>query len=112
MGYYTCFSLEVKTADNSATHPNQCEIIARLREENEHASYALDEEGATQHDEKWYDSDVELKEFSKKFPDALFILDGDGEGSDDFWKAYFRNGLVQMAPVRFEYDEFDETKLT
>ena len=53
-----------------------------------------------------------MKEFSKKFPDALFILEGDGEGSDDLWKAYFKNGLGQMAPVRFEYADYDEQQLT
>ena len=111
MGYCTCFTLEVRTADNSAVHPNCIEIIASLRKENESALYGLDEEGSTQPDAKWYDSDLELKEFSKKFPDALFILEGDGEGSDDFWRAYFKNGLGQMAPVLFVYDEYDETKL-
>lgn len=112
MGYYTCFSLEVRMADNSATHPNSAAIIASLRRENENASYALDEEGSTQTDTKWYDSELELKEFSKKIPDALFILEGDGEGCDDLWKAYFKDGQWQMARVRFQYDEYDEKQLT
>ncbi len=111
MGYYTCFRFKVKTTDNSATHPNNSGIIARLRGENEEAFCALDEEGSTGQDAKWYDYDVELKEFSQKFPDALLILEGDGEGNDDFWIAYFRNGKVQCVPGRIEYDEFDECKL-
>ena len=111
MGYYTCYSLEVRTADNSATHPKQSDILTMLREENENASYALDEEGATKDDAKWYDNEDDLKEFSKKHADALFILHGDGEGSDDFWYAYFKNGLMQIAQGRIEYDEFEESKL-
>jgi hypothetical protein len=111
MGYYTCYELEVNTEDNLATHPNSSEIIARLREENENAFYALDEEGAIQEDAKWYDSEEEMKDFSTKYPDVLFILHGDGEGSDDYWCFYFRNGKAQFAKGRIEYDEFDESKL-
>lgn len=111
MGYCTCYCLEVKTADNAAVHPNDSAIIAQLRDENENARYAFDDLGFTDNDAKWYDHEPELKEFSKKFPDALFILHGDGEGSDDFWYEYFRNGQVQIAPVRMEYDEYDESKL-
>ena len=111
MGYNTCYSLEVRTADNSAAHPNYRAIIKQLRDENEDAECSLDEEGGTLSDARWYDNDADLREFSKKFPDALLVLNGDGEGSDDFWIAYFKNGLMQIEPGRIEYDEFDERKL-
>lgn len=112
MGYYTCYTLDVKTTDNSAEHSKKFYIIEALRKENENASCALDEEGLTQSDAKWYDSNEELKEFSKKFPDALLVLDGDGENSDDFWIAYFLNGKTQTCLGRMEYGEFDSAKLT
>lgn len=111
MGYYTYHNLEVMTADNAANHPNRSEIIAQLRKENENAEWAIDEEGTTNSEMKWYDSCAEMREFSKKFQDAVFVLHGDGEGSDDFWCAYFRNGKAQIASGRIEYDEFDESKL-
>ena len=112
MGYYTYHNLEVLTADNSAEHPNSQEIISRLRKENENAELAIDEDGSTNQEAKWYDSETEMKEFSTKYPDALFVLHGDGEGNDDFWYAYFRNGRVQITQGRVEYDEYDEDKLT
>lgn len=112
MGYYTCFSLEVMTADNSVAHPEAAAIIAKLRETNENANYALGEEGEMEMDAKWYDYTDELREFSKLYPDALLVLYGDGENSDDFWYSYFRNGKVQYTPARIEYDEFDPSKLT
>ena len=112
MGYYTCFSLEVMTADNSAVHPEATAIIAKLRETNEDANCALNEDGTTEMDAKWYDYTDELREFSTRYPDALLVLYGDGENSDDLWCSYFRNGKVQCTPGRIEYDKFDETQLT
>jgi len=111
MGYYTCFSLEVMIADNSAVHPEAAAIIAKLRDTNESANYAFDQDGAMQMDTKWYDYTDELREFSKLYPDALLVLYGDGENSDDFWYSYFRNGKVQYTPARIEFDEFDEAEL-
>lgn len=111
MGYYTCHCLEVKTADNLGPHPNALAILAQFRRTNENAAYALDAEGSTESDAKWYDHDTELKEFSRSYPDALFVLYGDGESGEDFWYSYFRDGKVQNAPVRLEFDEFEESKL-
>ena len=111
MGYYTCFTLDVRTTVNSAEHVKKYEIIAALRKENEHAACALDKDGQTESDAKWYDSADELKQFSTKFPDALLVLDGDGENNDDFWIAYFLNGKAQVCSGRIEYDEFDPDKL-
>lgn len=64
MGYYTKYTLYVKM-----------DIFEHLTEENENASYALNtDEGV-----KWYDHERELREFSKKYPDELFVLEGHGE---------------------------------
>jgi len=103
MGYYTCFTLETKTSDNLGEHPDRASIIERLRSENESAEYALDENGETHSDAKWYEHENDLREFSKLYPDVLFELYGDGENSDDFWYEYFKDGKMQYAPVRFEY---------
>lgn len=111
MGYYTCFMLDVKLPDNSAEHPKKLEVLKALLNENECAQYALDEEGQTLSDAKWYESNEELKEFSKKFPDALLVLDGDGENCEDVWIAYFLNGKSQTCVGRMEYDDFDSSKL-
>ena len=111
MGYSTCYCLQIRTAVNSGPHPGGAAIIAHFLEINEIAEYALDEEGSTNNDTKWYDHDADLMEFSKSYPGTLFILYGDGESSEDFWYTYYRDGKVQHAPVRLEYDEFNESKL-
>ena len=50
---------------------------------------------------------------SKKFPEVLFTLSGEGEESGDIWMKYFKNGKVQNAntKVTISHDPFDESKL-
>lgn len=102
MGYYTQYSIQAPI-----------ELIKELREESEGAKYALDEEGGTEEDTKWYSHEEDMKKFSKKYPEQLFILEGIGEGSDDVWKKYFKNGKMQtcIAEVVWNYEEFDESKM-
>lgn len=87
------------------------EIIAKLRETNENASYSLGEDGETQDESKWYDHQPEMQAFSKQFPNWLFTLTGEGEESGNLWKKYFLNGKVQVANAIISYDKFDMNKL-
>ena len=52
-----------------------------------------------------------MKEFSMKFPNTIFIVNGQGEEEPDKWMEYWKNGKSQNACLRIEYDEFDEDKL-
>lgn len=96
MGYYTKYTLYAKS-----------EIIEDLCSENDNAAYALLDE----QESKWYDHERELREFSKKYPDELFILEGHGEEQGDDWKKYFRNGLMQMCKGEIVYEEFKPQNL-
>lgn len=86
-------------------------IIEELREFSEGANYSLNEEGNTKEGSKWYDYDEEFLEFSKKYPDWLFILSGEGEESGDIWNTYYVNGKKQEAKARIVIDDFDASKL-
>ena len=86
-------------------------IIEELREFSEGANYSLNEEGNTKEGSKWYDCDEEFLEFSKKYPDWLFILSGEGEESGDIWNTYYVNGKKQEAKARIVVDDFDASKL-
>lgn len=51
----------------------------------------------------------EMISYSKKHPNTLFLIKGDGEESFDMWKAYIKNGKMQFCEARIEYDDFNES---
>lgn len=60
----------------------------------------------------WSTYENDVKEFSKKYPDFVFTLDGAEsvpDGTKHTWLKYFKNGKVQNANL--SWDEFDENKL-
>ena len=60
---------------------------------------------------KWYEHQLDMRRFSSKFPNVLFVLSGEGEENDDMWVEYYRNGLMQVARAQITFDDFDEDKL-
>jgi len=113
MGYYTAFSLELKTAsgNNLFSHPDPDPIIAELRGENKEAEYCLDVDGLTEETGKWYDVDSDMKAFSLKHPDVVFVMSGEGEESGDMWTNYFHNGKMQECRVKISYPPYDPSEL-
>ena len=103
MGYETYFELTVEKGHE--------ELIVELRKDNEEATWALEEDGFGTEPCRWYDYEEDLIEFSKKHPEVLFTLYGNGEESEDIWYSYYKNGKMQNCPVRFVFDDYDETKL-
>lgn len=106
MSYYTRFSLEVR----AVCVERQEEIIEDLRQSNDCAALALDENGNTENSCKWYSHSKDMKEFSKKYPDKVFELSGEGEESGDLWKAYYWNGKEQMCRAVLVYPSYDPKK--
>lgn len=103
MGYYTNFELSFTNLDCS-----EAELIADLDEVTGYTwsdSFYL---GSA----KWYGSNDNMREISKKHPDTLFMLSAEGEEQGDLWKAYFKNGKMQMCAAIITFAPFDETKLT
>jgi hypothetical protein len=43
----------------------------------------------------WYDWQNDMQAVSKKFPDVVFRVDGEGEEAGDIWVAWFKNGKVK-----------------
>jgi len=105
MGYYTQYSIEVIEGDPRG-------IIEELIADYEDAAHALDEDGGCREECKWYDSDANMREFSKKHPEHLFRLEGIGEESGDIWHQYWKNGKSQYVKAEIVYAPYDPQLLT
>lgn len=102
MGYYTKYVISTKSELNDEMVNS---IIDLTR-------YEFDTDGNKMWaDIKWYNYESEMKDFSTKFPNTIFIVEGQGEDQSDRWMEYWKNGKSQNAYLRIEYDEFDEDKL-
>lgn len=56
-------------------------------------------------DIKLYDHQDHLKAMSIRFPNVLFILEGEGEEHGDVWKKYFSDGKMQKIKVKIVFEE-------
>lgn len=108
MGYYSYYSLDVDTADSN--HLKE-DIIADLINENTEAESALNADGQTINEAKWYESEDDMRQFSKKYPDVLFILFRYGQVLGDVEKSYFKNGRMKSCSANVSYPSFDVNKL-
>ena len=106
MGYYTYYTLKIKDSIIDSSY-----VINELREENEDAKYALDNEGYSQDEAKWYNAEEDIREFSKKYPEVLFILEGQGEESDDVWRTYIQNGKSHSVSGVIKFKAFNKKLL-
>jgi len=107
MGYYTNFVLSTNTDGD-----RHKEIIADLRsDDNKNAYFGLTPDGFTNEPIKWYDAEKDIIEFSKKYPDVLFTLYGDGESGDDHWICYIQNGKSQHCNGEIVYPPYDPEKM-
>lgn len=44
---------------------------------------------------KWYDHEEHMARYSKRYPNVVFVLDGEGEESGDIWRKWFKGGQIQ-----------------
>jgi len=98
MGYYTTYTLEYKSADGW-TDGYQC----ALRNIVGYNTLGMET--------KWYSFKEDMITLSRKFPDTVFCLSGEGESFPDFWKSYFINGKSQHCKGELTFEEFNINKL-
>jgi len=117
MGYQTDYSIKLtlmiggKPATLTDDSP-LLEVIKQLRESNEDAGFALDDDGSTSGEEsKWYEHEEHMRTFSKQHPGILFELHGEGSENGDLWKKYFFDGKCQEAKAEIQIAPFDPKKL-
>ncbi len=113
MGYYTYHELHVGKAN-----VGKSESAHEFKDYAEDVDYArvLEEVekqiGFNPFDDdcKWYSSQQDMLEVSKKFPELLIRVHGNGEESDDIWYHYFHNGKQQFCKVEFVFPDMDWKK--
>lgn len=68
------------------------------------SGYNIEENGSPDSgivfDAKWYDSEEDLVEVSKEFPEAVIEMDVEGEERDDNWSMRVRNGETEVIRAR------------
>lgn len=106
MGYQTSYQLEWTPRDDAINQK-----IADYIAGNEDMSYALETDGSTSESRKWYDNEDDMRKMSREIQGILFTLSGEGEESGDIWKAYFRDGKMQLEKATITVAPFDESKL-
>lgn len=95
MGYYTDFDI----SNNSEEVIQEIEVVSNYK------FYDGVMNG------KWYDHNKHCLEVSKKFPNELIVVEGEGEESGDLWKEYYMAGKSQRAKAAITFEPFDESKL-
>ena len=118
MGYYTDYTLTasicVTTSEGYTLSSIPHIILVGLEDEIEKMN-VFDGGGDIEYgyhaNAKWYDWEEDMCLLSKRFPELLFCLRGEGETGDDLWDAYFINGKIHYCPAVITYDDFDPSKL-
>lgn len=59
----------------------------------------------------WRNHESELIYFSRKYPEALFILAAVEENRLNIWRKYFKDGGIYFEEAKISFEDFDESKL-
>ena len=97
MGYITTFNLygyssEKEFIDHSEMDDGALEKIFDWIKHNTSSDMQFD----WLDEAKWYSWDNDMKALSKAYPDVIFELFGDGEETDDVWKAVIYRGKIEQ----------------
>lgn len=110
MAYYTDFELSIITTTENPGDNIIEKILIELRTiAATNISYFFIEDGSIKGYGTWYDHDEDCAELSKKFPEIIFGLHGEGEEKNDLWNGYYKNGLCQIARAKLtvQYPAFN-----
>ena len=110
MGYYTNFSIEIRTAITRAEAKDITEAINRAicPTIKDDWLFSLDNYSCIEDDEKatwelipydtmkWYDWKKDMEDIASRYPEIEFKLEGRGEDKEDWWIALFKGSRSQI----------------
>ena len=109
MGYNSFHNLQIKESD--VTIEDVAATLAQVTNDDDDDAAFWESVLSGETDATWYDHSEDLQKVSMRYPDALLILSGEGEESDDQWVEYHRNGKMQLehmpewTPAPFDPDK-------
>ena len=124
MGYYTNFSIDIRTAITRAEAKDIAAAINRAIcptiENEDDWLFSLDDYSGIEDDEKatwelipydmmkWYDWEEDMKEIAKEYPAIEFRVEGSGEDREDWWVALFKGDRFQIKYAEPPIDEWED----
>ena len=124
MGYYTNFSIDIRTAITRAEVKDIAaainQTICPTIETEDDWFFSLNDYSGIEDDEnatweltpydamKWYDWEEDMKEIVKKYPTIEFRVEGSGEDKDDWWVALFKGDRCQIKYCTAPVDEWED----
>jgi hypothetical protein len=112
MGYLTRFELTTSDRDGAKSRET-CETCGHKSSVSHVENIIKINDGYSPFgdDTKWYNHHDQMIEYSKRFPDVVFTLSGEGEESDDIWKKYYKDGKSQTEYAEIQVAGFNVDKL-
>jgi hypothetical protein len=72
----------------------------------------MDEISIVSYDEfHWPALEIDMCNFSKQWPEAIFRLDGYSPANGSYFRYYFHNGKMQFSEEQITFDDYDENLL-
>ena len=101
MGYYTNFELTMHPQPAEDLEVAIIRDILALKYEIDPAEVRLrDVEWFLSDSLKWYNHEEHMIEISKKYPNIVFVLHGEGEENGDIWNEYYCAGECERVDAQ------------
>ena len=100
MSYYAHFELSIIYGDKNLLEDTTFQALFEQVTTYEVSDVNYDSIG-------WYNYGADMIKISLAYPTTVFELYGDGEDSDDYWRAVFVNGKCEQVTATLEYPPID-----
>jgi len=105
MGYYTKYDVKITGFDNAKQ---------AVEGTKEYLGYYDISENGTEitasFEDKWYDWKKDSVALTQMYPRILIEISGEGEESEDFWKARIKNGQCEIVQAKIVFPDFKVIK--